>query len=275
MGETIKINWFGPFSPEEIINNNIQENGINGTDKGLYQIYGSHPLYGEGILVYIGRTKQKNNFAKRLKNRWEYESDKNRYNVTIYLGKIFDDQVKLSDSALDQKIDKAEVLLINTLKPAYNSSNIKSVKNDLLNEDYSIYNYGNYRSIYPILDSKYFWQELKNYRIVEKLSELYEVKVEYEDDYCGFALPENDNIFAGIDYGYWDEENVPLTIALSKEAYNGYKKDIKEKFGNLYEDDEYYYLPAHDNLKDDVEDIMNNIKENIDDLKAFLDSLNK
>ncbi len=67
----IDIWWEGPFDQDEIIDNDIDKNFYDNTaDKiGLYQIYGTHPLYGNDVLLYIGRTKGKKGFLDRLKNR--------------------------------------------------------------------------------------------------------------------------------------------------------------------------------------------------------------
>ena len=94
--EEIKIFWEGPFSIEEITNNEIDEKyDVKSSDKGLYQIYGSHPLYGDGVLVYIGRTK--NSFQSRLNGRWVIENGRDTENVQIYLSKIISDSKKLKN----------------------------------------------------------------------------------------------------------------------------------------------------------------------------------
>lgn len=118
MKESKEINiwWEGPFSINDVIENNIDKKyEVNSNSIGLYQIYGSHPLYGEGVLVYIGRTKNKKGFKSRLKNRWETEFGNDTENVQIYLGTIFSDEIELKNDEKEEMIDKAEVLLINSL----------------------------------------------------------------------------------------------------------------------------------------------------------------
>ena len=44
----INIEWDGPYSLEKVVQ--LKEP----TDKGVYQIYGGHPVYGAGVLLYIG-----------------------------------------------------------------------------------------------------------------------------------------------------------------------------------------------------------------------------
>ena len=55
----INIHWRGPHSYEDV-------RGMDGeADRGLYQIYGTHPVYGAGTLLYIGRTWE-NTFRERF-----------------------------------------------------------------------------------------------------------------------------------------------------------------------------------------------------------------
>jgi hypothetical protein len=144
--EIININWEGPFSIDDILNNKIDSKkfAVKSDDIGLYQIYGSHPLYGSDILVYIGRTQNKNGFKSRLKGRWVIENGTDANNVQIYLGTIFSDSKKYNNKELNYCIEKAEILMINALKPAFNSSNIQSAKD--FEQDYIVYNHGSYRS---------------------------------------------------------------------------------------------------------------------------------
>ena len=101
--EIIKVFWYGPFTQDDIIENNIdKDEEVKSTDIGLYQVYGSHPLYGDGVLVYIGRTF--NSFKKRLKNRWVIESGTDTNNVKIYLGKIFSD-----NNIIDKKEEEEQL----------------------------------------------------------------------------------------------------------------------------------------------------------------------
>lgn len=248
MKESKEINiwWEGPFSINNVIENNIDEKKykVNGNSIGLYQIYGSHPLYGEGVLVYIGRTKNKKGFKSRLKNRWETEFGNDTENVQIYLGTIFSDEIELKIDEEEEMIDKAEVLLINSLKPAFNSSNIKSVKNELAEENYIVYNHENYRNLYPIVDSKYFWREFKNYIVVDKLYEELKSNVTFQtEDSYGIDIKVNEkyNIWFGVDYELWDIKNIPLCLQVysidDKKVNN--LKGIKGFKHYKYLDEEY------------------------------------
>lgn len=260
--EEVQIFWEGPFKTDDIINGNIDKQGhdVKAKDKGLYQIYGSHPLYGDNVLVYIGRTKNKSGFKTRLKDRWvtQFGSDSN--NVQIYLGTIFSDSKGLNNQEIDIMIDKAEILLINALKPAYNSSNIQSVKNDLLKQRFIIHNEGNYKKLHPILDSKYFWHTYSNFAIVNTISKLLSIPIDNENDYYGFYLnkhfdisEEKYMIWIGVDYEIWNKLKIPLTFQV-------YSKDEKiiQKIKKLrdfkpykFEDEDKsdtYYMSLDSNL---------------------------
>jgi len=251
--EEIKISWEGPFKIDDILDNKIgKPYEVRSKSQGLYQIYGSHPLYGNDVLVYIGRTKDANGFKSRLKGRWVIENGSDTENVQIYLGTIFSDSKKIEDDSI--LIDKSEVLLINAMKPAYNSSNIQSANEGFISENFILHNEGNYRNLYPVLDSKYFWQPYQNFAIINELAKLYGIKkVDDEDKYYGFILnnetEESDKykLWLCVDYEIWDKNKIPLTIQIESENKTMIKKLKNTKiFKNYqYEDDNtdiLYYL---------------------------------
>ena len=62
MPETvIHIQWEGPLSV-----NDAQELNDPDSDFDLYQVYGQHPVYGTGTLIYIGKA-QNQTFGQRIK----------------------------------------------------------------------------------------------------------------------------------------------------------------------------------------------------------------
>ncbi len=281
--EEIKILWEGPFSIEEITDNKIDKKyDVTARSKGLYQVYGSHPLYGDGVLVYIGRTKE--SFQSRLNSRWVIENGSDSENVQIYLGTIFSDSEKIEN--MDNMIEKSEVLLINAMKPAYNSSNIQSANEDFINDKFIIHNEGNYRNLYPVLDSKYFWEPYRNFLVVNEISEIFDIKIDDDDEYYGFELNENKDLnihdkytlWFGVEYKTWNELKIPLVIQIYSEDEKVMKR-IKElscfKFFTSDGDDEridYFHIPFYteflnlndnklrDTFKNEVEKIINQIK---------------
>ncbi len=273
MNKDINIWWEGPFSKEAVVDNKIDSNEYDNTaDRiGLYQIYGTHPLYGNDVLLYIGRTRDNNGFASRLYNRWETIYDSDNANVKIYLGTIFTDaENNLTIEEEYEQIEYAEVLLINAMKPALNSSNIKSVGRKYIDEAYSVNNINDYKNIYPQLTSGYYWNDFVNIQIVEQLAEIQSVKVEDTDEIYGFDIKENDNIFFGIDYKIWNDENIPLVIGIAKEAI---KESILKKsplFKSFFKDEDYYYLGITSNLKDKM--VIENIQKQLDNIVNFLET---
>ena len=260
--EEIKILWEGPFTTEDIINGNInnEKYDVQSSSVGLYQVYGVHPLYGNDVLVYIGRTKGRNGFKSRLKGRWVTEYGSDNENVKIYLGTIFTDGKKIHDENI--LIDKAEVLLIHTMKPAYNSSNIQRANRDFVNQKYIIHNEGNYKNLYPVLDSKYFWHAYKNFAIINELASSYKIKkVDDEDHYYGFILnndtQEKDKyeIWFCVDYEIWNKNKIPFMIQIRSDDKKIIKKLKKIKEFQTYncEDDvseEIYYYDVGNEFLD-------------------------
>ncbi len=272
MNKDINIWWEGPFSPEAVVDNKIDSNKYDNTaDKiGLYQIYGTHPLYGNDVLLYIGRTRDNNGFASRLNNRWETTYNSDNENVKIYLGRIFTDtENNLTIEEEYKQIEYAEVLLINAMKPALNSSNIKSVGKAYLDGDYSINNLNNYKSIYPQLTSSYYWNDFLNIKLVEQLAEILSAEVEDTDEIYGFDIKENDNVFFGIDYKIWNDENVPLVIGISREAIKESSLSKSPSFNDMFKDEDYYYLAITSNLKDKM--VIENIQKQLDEIVNFLE----
>ena len=278
--QEINIWWEGPFTQEEIItpssddkNETNETNEANNISKkiGLYQVYGSHPLYGNDVLLYIGRTKGKNGFSSRLKNRWVIEYGNDANNVKIYLGTIYSDRMTIIPQEENRQIDLAEVLLINALKPAYNSSNIQSVGTQYIEEQYLVKNRNNYRNLYPVLSSEYFLEDnILNVVYVDKLADVYDRNVEDDDEFYGFNIF-NDKVFIGIDYKCWDKEHVPLHIGISKEIDSKLLKKIEKKYIKLeYEDKDCMYISTIDKLDEHIDDNIEKIKIVIDDINELI-----
>lgn len=274
--EEIDIWWEGPFNQEEIIDKKINEDEYDNTaDKiGIYQIYGTHPLYGNDVLLYIGRTKGKKGFFDRLKNRWVIENGNDAENVTIYLGTIYSSNKTISKNEENRQIDLAEVLLIYALKPAYNSSNIQSVGKQYFEKKYLIKNMNNYRNLFPVLSSEYFLQDsILNIELIDKLAKIFKFKGKDDDYYYGF-LKSSENIFIGVDYKCWNKTKVPLHIGISKEIEkNTLNKIMKEHKKLNYKDEEFYYISAAKALNDKgFDEKVNEIKERIEEIEKIIES---
>jgi hypothetical protein len=263
--EEIDIWWEGPFSHTDIIEKNIKSEDSENIQKdiGLYQVYSSHPLYGSDVLVYIGLTTD--SFQTRLKNRWVIENGNDAENVKIYLGCIFSPTKTFTRKVQIDKIKKAEVLLINALKPAFNSSNIQSVKKEFREQSYQVSNFNSYRNLYPQFSSHYFWgNKFKNYEIVRTLSDIFHTNINEFDDWHGFSLKENEYISLGIDASYWNIENIPLVISVNATKIK--KLDLKKYFKQFKKVGNFYYITALEDLTtetatDDIETQLNQLLE--------------
>lgn len=111
--DLIHIIWEGPHTLEEIKKLNEDH------DYGIYQICGSHPVYGLNTILYIGKaTKQ--TFSNRVgQEDWEYTWDQQFNCVQVYVGRIGGGKTP-SDSVWDEKIEIAEKMLICSHSPANN-----------------------------------------------------------------------------------------------------------------------------------------------------------
>ena len=115
----IHIDWTSGISLEESYLPNSSE------DYGIYQIYGSHPVYGKNTLLYIGRAKNQT-FGARLKQHEKFWYNQDSDEVIVYTGRIGSNEPELAIKKWDDMIDLAEKLLIFTHQPACNSSNINT-----------------------------------------------------------------------------------------------------------------------------------------------------
>jgi hypothetical protein len=136
----IHINWYGPYKLEGLdkINN-------DDCDYGVYQVYGTHPIYGSNVLLYIGRAVDQT-FCTRLSQE-EWTSNEDSGNVQIYIGRIAGGSTP-EDKQWCREIELAEKLLIHTHKPALNSQNIRSIP-DLKLLDVHVLNWENRRDLLP------------------------------------------------------------------------------------------------------------------------------
>lgn len=119
----------------------------------VYQIYGQHPIYGQHVLLYIGKTERLSN---RIKEHALSKFSRG-LELSIRLG-VIEDLVGLSKAECRNQMSKAEVLLIASFKPAYNSS---AIMNSVLlksNPPFLIQNLAN-RGALPLECSSIWWNE--------------------------------------------------------------------------------------------------------------------
>lgn len=107
----IEINWEGPFSIKNI------EKFDTDIDYGIYQLYGTHNIFGPNTLLYIGQANELD-FSTELAQQkdwfeWEYSE------IEIFIGRLGGVTKKKYDE-LEKEIFEALVLLIYYSSPPYN-----------------------------------------------------------------------------------------------------------------------------------------------------------
>ncbi|MEQ8695178.1 MAG: hypothetical protein RLT05_01300 [Bauldia litoralis] len=138
--KVIHIEWDGPFS-----NDNITEL-VGPSDYGVYQIYGTHPIYGAGVLLYIGSASSQYFGARIRQHNWVTWCQ-DPMKISIYIGRLGGYE-RVSDDEWDRRIVQAERLLIYTHSPAFNSQNIRTIRPEDV-EDIRVFNWDSYRSLFP------------------------------------------------------------------------------------------------------------------------------
>ena len=147
------VYWEGPFEWK-------QSDTAQRAQHVLYAIYGTHPVYGTGSLLYIGRSERSG--SKRLSehNPWvKNESGQ----VYFYLGSVGEfenwalwDVEKNRKSVDPSVVASIETLLIHAHQPAYN---LKSLRKPSEFRRIRLFNSGKYETLLPECSFRYYWDE--------------------------------------------------------------------------------------------------------------------
>ena len=132
----IYIDWEGPFTLDE-----LEELDDPRIDYGLYQVYGSHPLYGEDVLLYLGATGGERTFVSRLadeQNYWEAEEDFQP--LIIFVGRHMG-VVTPTNGVWEEEMDLALRLLVFAHAPVFNAREVAVSPDDDL-KDVHVVNWG-------------------------------------------------------------------------------------------------------------------------------------
>lgn len=150
----IHIEWRGPFLVCPIDSENPKAESLNKlverNDRGLYQIYGDHPVYGTDSLHYIGQTEGQTFLQRIQQHHWEREAR----TITCYVGRLYGDATP-SENEWRKQIVVAEKLLIQAHKPAYNAREL-SQRLDISFADFHVLNWGDRRALLPEVSGA-FW----------------------------------------------------------------------------------------------------------------------
>jgi hypothetical protein len=150
-----EVFWDGPYGCDK--ENACEEDPGN----VLYQLYGSHHLYGRDVLLYIGRT-ERTPFKRILEHEEGIQDEYDK--MTVRYGSIrefdgcknWENNKKPYRAAEDKVIDKVEALLIYANQPAYNSRNKAGAK---IAKGIRIFNSGKLGHLLPEVSYKYFLGE--------------------------------------------------------------------------------------------------------------------
>lgn len=136
----IHIEWEGPFLLEQ-----LGELTNTTRDYGVYQIYGSHPVYGNSVLLYIGQANRQT-FGVRIRQElWQLNSDAR--SVQVYIGRLAGEHAPTLEE-WGVNINLAEKLLIYAHAPASNSQYVNSIPESTL-RDIHILNWGTHKNLLP------------------------------------------------------------------------------------------------------------------------------
>ena len=111
----IEIEWSGPYTLEDI------QKMDGESDYGIYQIYGTHTIFGENSLLYIGKA-QDQTFATRISQHKEWFIEE-LSELKFFIGQLGGTKLT-TEKEWAQGINDAEKLLIFFSSPPYNSQNL-------------------------------------------------------------------------------------------------------------------------------------------------------
>lgn len=136
----IEIEWTGPFTLKYVM-----DECKGASDYGIYQLYGTHTIFGTNALLYIGSATERP-FATRMKEHDELWAKHESNEIKVHLGRIGGvnhpkEVEKGNFPEWDLQIDFAERLLVYFCSPPYNSSLIVNLGIDE-SEDVIVMNFG-------------------------------------------------------------------------------------------------------------------------------------
>ncbi len=126
------------------------------TESGVYQIYGSSPLYGIDTLLYIGQAVD---LKKRIKDHLGDQE-----NVIGRQANLSCRYAKVQENLLDV----VEQTLIVMYKPSFNSMGLKNVKPSVREKGYYIQNHGERGMLNYETTNYYFLANLKDMIVEEE-----------------------------------------------------------------------------------------------------------
>jgi hypothetical protein len=153
--KNIYIDWDGPYTLDE-----LEELDDPRIDYGLYQVYGSHPLYGEEVLLYLGATGGERTFGARLaeeQSYWEVEEDFQP--LIVYVGRLMG-VVTPTNGVWEEEMDLALRLLVFAHAPVFNAREVAAAPDDDL-KNVHVVNWGEHLDLAPeVSGNRYLYKFL-------------------------------------------------------------------------------------------------------------------
>lgn len=144
----VYVEWDGPYLYSALKRDQKLLNGP--LDRGLYQVYVHHPIYGAGVLAYIGLAVD-SSFHNRVCDRgWGEGSENDPNKVEVYVGRLkYPSEAAPSLEIWKADVANAERLLIHAHGPAYNSTNMEAVsEDDVTVRDVRVISFGAVRALH-------------------------------------------------------------------------------------------------------------------------------
>lgn len=151
------VHWDGPYPFKK-----ASKSGKGCVEPGhvLYQLYGTHPLYGPNRLLYIGKTKQ--GALRFIQHEQWVQFEPNEIEVHLGSVAVFNDwkewrtgpdvHPKPVASEMKSMVHPIEALLIFSHAPAYNTQNKASANTA---KGIRVFNTGRYGMLYPEVSARY------------------------------------------------------------------------------------------------------------------------
>ena len=147
----VSLTWRGPHQYEEV-------QAMDGTaDYGLYQIYGTHPVYGANTLLYIGKALDQT-FGERFSPQHEKLGlpadllwEDNGLQWRIHTGRMHlkEGSPRPEESELRERLTMAERLLISVHSPAWNGQLVAALPDQRRYHAFHVLNWGQHGLLLP------------------------------------------------------------------------------------------------------------------------------
>lgn len=168
----LHLQWVGPYDYASATMMRDSK-----TDFGIYQVYGTHPIYGSDALLYVGKASEQT-FGTRLSQHDWIAHNQDSSRIQIYLGRLHTYADTPVFEEWSRQISIVERLLIFAHTPAGNSSGLNvSLDDDV--QAVHVLNWGQFRDLMPEVSGVRYsarYSSYQNYRAYGADSEANEVR---------------------------------------------------------------------------------------------------